>query len=93
MDTDSDGTPNHEDSDDDGDGIPDVEDPEPINEINTPFFGNPIWALGITQVIGGEIIPLDTVTLLLQGTQSSLAWILPVILVGVGLVAFKLRRN
>ena len=93
IDTDGDGIPNHEDPDDDGDGIPDVEDPDPMDENNTPFFGNPIWALGITQVIGGEIIPLDTTALLISGSQSSLAWILPIILAGAGLVIFKLKKN
>ena len=43
-------------------------------------------------LVGGEIIPLDTVSLLLAGTHS-LAWILPIILTGAGVAAFKLRRN
>ena len=46
-----------------------------------------------SQVIGGEIISLDTTSLLLAGAQSSLAWILPLVLGSVGLAVFKLRRS
>ena len=44
-------------------------------------------------VIGGEILSLDTAALLLAGAQSSLVWILPVMVAAIGLVAFKLKRN
>jgi len=46
-----------------------------------------------SQVIGGKLIPLDTTALLLAGAQSSLAWILPLVLGGVGLAVFMLRRS
>ena len=45
------------------------------------------------QVIGGSIIPVDTTALLLAGSQTSLVWILPLILGGVGLVVFRLRKD
>ncbi|HLC24811.1 MAG TPA: hypothetical protein VJJ25_04200 [Nitrosopumilaceae archaeon] len=43
--------------------------------------------------IGGEIISLDKTALLLAGVQSSFIWIMPAIIVGVGVVIFKLKRN
>lgn len=43
-------------------------------------------------VIGGEIIPLQTTSLLLAGIQTSMAWILPVVVAGAGFAAYKLRR-
>ena len=45
------------------------------------------------QVIGGEIIPVDTTALLLAGSQTSLVWILPLLLGGAGLAVFRLRKN
>ena len=46
-----------------------------------------------SQVIGGKLIPLDTIALLLAGAQSSLAWTLPLVLGSVGLAVFMLRRS
>jgi len=43
--------------------------------------------------IGGDLLPIDNTALLLAGVQSSALWILPVVVAGVGVVAFKLRRN
>jgi hypothetical protein len=43
--------------------------------------------------IGGKIIPIETAGLLLAGIQTSVVWILPIILAGVGLAAFKIRRD
>ena len=43
--------------------------------------------------IGGEIISLDKTALLLAGMQTSLFWILPVILAGIGLIAFRKIRS
>ena len=45
------------------------------------------------QVIGGSIIPINTTALLLAGAQSSLVWILPLLLCGAGLAIFRLRKN
>ena len=45
------------------------------------------------QVVGGELLPIDTTALLLAGIQTSAIWILPVILAGAGFAAFKLRRK
>ena len=43
--------------------------------------------------IGGKIIPIETTALLLAGAQTSALWILPVILAGVGLIAFRKIRS
>jgi hypothetical protein len=44
-------------------------------------------------VIGGEIIPIETTALLLAGAQTNALWILPVILAGIGLIAFRKIRS
>ena len=43
--------------------------------------------------VGGQIIPINTTALLLAGVQTSFVWILPVVLGGIGLVTFMLRRK
>ena len=42
--------------------------------------------------IGGEIIPIDSTSLLLAGIQTSAMWILPIAFAGAGFAAFKLRK-
>ncbi|MGI0021406.1 MAG: peroxidase family protein [Nitrososphaeraceae archaeon] len=69
-----------------------------IDGVVTPLEGNQRMTFDIThsdnsQVIGGKIIQLDTTSLLLAGIQTSLLWILPVILVGSSLTAIKLRKR
>jgi hypothetical protein len=69
-----------------------------IDGVETPLEGNQEMTFDMrqpdnSQVIGGEIIQLDTTSLLLAGIQTSALWILPVILVGSGLAVFKLRRS
>lgn len=44
-------------------------------------------------VIGGKIIPIEATSLLLAGAQSSIIWILPLVLVGAATVAFTIRKN
>ena len=43
--------------------------------------------------VSGEFIQIDTTSLLLAGAQTSLIWILPMVLAGAGFAAFKLRKN
>ena len=43
--------------------------------------------------VGGKLLPLDTTALLLAGAQSSLIWILPVVLAGIGLASYKLKKK
>jgi len=51
------------------------------------------FSLGTCPAIGGKIIPTETTALLLAGAQTSALWILPVILAGVGLIAFRKIRS
>ncbi len=45
-------------------------------------------------VIGGEIIPVETTSLLLAGAQTSMFWLLSaVVLVGVSIVLLKTRKS
>jgi len=48
-----------------------------------------------SQVIGGEIIPLDTAALLLAGAQTSAVWMVPLLfaLVGTAIIYIKKKRN
>jgi len=43
--------------------------------------------------IGGEIIPIDTTSLLLVGFQTNLAWIIPVVLSAVGIGVILVRKK
>ena len=45
------------------------------------------------QVIGGSILPLDTTALLLAGAQSISMWMIPVILSGIGIGVFVIKRR
>ena len=46
-----------------------------------------------TQPVGGEIIPIETTSLLIASVQTNLAWIVPVVLASAGVTAYKLRRT
>jgi len=46
----------------------------------------------ILQQIGGEIIPIETVSLILAGAQS-FSWMIPVILSGIGIGLFVVSRK
>jgi len=48
-----------------------------------------------TQVVGGELLPIDNTALLLAGAQSSLVWMLPVLagIAGTGFYLVKFRTN
>jgi len=78
--------------DSDGDGVQDDQDPAP----NDPCNPNPSSPACTTPSlpVGGEMIPLDTTTLLLAGSQMTASWLIPVIVssVGIGLVLVR-KRN
>jgi len=65
-------------TDSDGDGAGDVCDSCPTDSENQ---------CSVSQVIGGEIIPIEQTTLLLTGTQS-FSWMIPVLLSGIGIGLF-----
>jgi len=44
------------------------------------------------QAIGGEIIPLDTTMVLVAGTQTTAAWMIPVIVSGIGIAVVIARK-
>jgi len=44
-------------------------------------------------IIGGEIIPLDQTALLLAGVQSVSMWMIPVVLSGIGIGVFVIKRR
>jgi len=44
------------------------------------------------QLVGGTIIPIDTTSLLLAGAQSTTAWIIPVVIAGIGFAIVISRK-
>jgi len=42
--------------------------------------------------VGGEIMPLDTTSLLLVSTQMNAAWMIPVIVAGIGIAIVIARK-
>jgi len=63
-----------------------------VSSVNNLWFllsGHP------PDVVGGELLPIDSTALLLAGLQSSAIWMLPVLAgaAGAGIAAFKLRRK
>jgi len=47
---------------------------------------------GDSQVVGGKIIQIETTSLILAGAQS-FSWMIPVILSGIGIGLFVLRKS
>ena len=69
-------------------------------EINPTFLIPLTGTLTITEeifyfppLIGGEIIPIDTTSLLLAGVQTNLAWMIPIALSVVGIGVILLRKK
>lgn len=54
-----------------------------------------LFAKGYGQgcIVGGELIPIQTTSLLLAGTQMTASWLMPVIIAGAGIGLVFLRRN
>jgi len=44
-------------------------------------------------LLGGQLVDIDKLAWLLGGIQTSLVWIMPIVLVGVGFTVFKYRNN
>lgn len=75
--------------DTDGDGIPDgIEDDQGSDPLDP---NDPVQGGG--QVIGGTLIPIDSISLILAGTHLTAIWLIPIIVsgVGIGLVFLKSR--
>jgi len=58
------------------------------NPDNFVAFDNIVLEIDGIQTVGGELIPLDTTSLILAGTQMNAAWMIPVIVsaIGIGIV-------
>jgi len=69
---------------------------EDILETNQQGFvfieGNVQSLIMIDEIVGGEIIPIDTTVLLLASAQS-FSWMIPVILSGIGIGLFVVSRK
>jgi len=92
--------------DNDGDGLVDIDDPDCQSpEICDDLIDNdgdgfidgadPDCQIAPPEdVIGGEIIPLDTTSLILAGAQT-FSWMIPVVLsvLGIGLFVFRKSEN
>ena len=60
--------------------------------VNIPPTDN--WILEFTPiVIGGTYIPIDQTALLLAGVQSISMWMIPVVIAGVGIGVFVIKRR
>ena len=58
------------------------------NPSDVDFFPCPI----VTPPVGGELIPIESTSLILAGAQS-FSWMIPVILSGIGIGIFLVRRK
>ena len=57
-----------------------------------PFTGNVIVPIASICLIGGTLVPIDTTSLLLVGAQSTAAWMIPVIIAGIGIAIVIARK-
>ena len=62
-----------------------------ILENDVIIEGN-VESLFLIQLVGGELIPLNTTALLLAGTYSTAAWMIPVIVSGIGFAIVIARK-
>ncbi len=44
------------------------------------------------QLVGGSLVPIDTTSLLLAGTQMTASWMIPVIVAGIGIAIVIARK-
>ncbi len=58
-----------------------------LTSTNTP------WSLQTPSPIGGTFIPIDQTALLLAGVQSISMWMIPVVIAGVGIGVFVIKRR
>ena len=65
-----------------------------IEDIIADIPGFYSWFLlsGNPPFVGGELIPLDTTSLLLAGAQMNAAWMIPVIVAGIGFAIVIARK-
>lgn len=61
--------------------------------VSNGLCGTAFEEVPANQIIGGEINPINSVSLLLAGAQSSAVWLLPVVLSAVGIGLVLVRRD
>lgn len=63
--------------------------------VNTGAFNDNLQNNCPSEIVGGELLSIDSTALLLAGLQTSAIWMLPLLAgaAGVGFAAFKLKRK
>jgi len=77
--------------DNDGDGLTDFDDPDCFESPPFPN-GNEGNGNHATTPVGGEFISLDATSVLVAGSQMTLAWMIPVIVSGIGIAIVIARK-
>ena len=57
-----------------------------------PFIGNDIEPIASICLVGGTLVPIDSTALLLVGAQMTAAWMIPVIIAGIGIAIVIARK-
>jgi len=64
-----------------------------VDPPSTKTSSGSIWAFVDDIAVGGTYIPIDTTTLPIAGAQSTSMWMIPVILAGIGIGIFVIRKR
>ena len=77
-------TPNFSQADTDLDGLGDACDICPVDPLNQCIASG-------GQSIGGELMPVDSISLLIVGIHTNISWLIPVVfsIVGIGLILVR----
>ena len=63
-----------------------------IDMFEEPLIGNPIEPIASICLVGGTLVPIDSTALLLVGAQMTAAWMIPVIIAGIGIAIVIARK-
>ncbi len=63
-----------------------------IDMFEEPLIGNPIVPIASICLVGGTLVPIDSTALLLVGAQMTAAWMIPVIIAGIGIAIVIARK-
>jgi len=63
-----------------------------VSDFNDGLGSGKIWHVTATQPVGGELIPIETTSLILAGVQT-FSWMIPVVLSGIGIGLFVVSRK